>query len=213
MRSEKSKSKYYSVFKPFGVLSQFTVEGDHPTLASLGEFPKDVYPVGRLDHDTEGLLLLTNDNRINHLLLDPKFQHRKTYRAQVEGEPNDEALQQLQKGILINLKGALHRTKPAIIKRIAAPKIAERNPPVNYIKHPKTSWIELILTEGKNRQVRKMTAKVGHPTLRLIRYAVEEITLDKMKSGEVVELNEREFYSLLHLNARTDDPKEKKYGR
>jgi len=181
------------------MLSQFSEEGDHPTLASLYSFPKDVYSVGRLDHDTEGLLLLTNDKRVNHLLLDPKFQHKKTYWAQIEGAMDEDAIQQLQKGVLINLKGKLHRTKAAGIRKMAPFKISERNPPVNHVKHPETSWIELILTEGKNRQVRKMTAKVGHPTLRLIRYAIEEITLEKMKSGEVIELKHEEFYPLLKL--------------
>jgi 23S rRNA pseudouridine2457 synthase len=183
------------------MLSQFTAEGDHPTLASLAKFPRDVYPVGRLDHDTEGLLLLTNDTRVNHLLLDPKFQHKKTYWAQIEGEMNQDGIQQLQKGVLINLKANLHRTKPALVRKISAPKIPERNPSVNYVKHPVTSWIELTIIEGKNRQVRKMTAKVGHPTLRLIRYAIEEITLERMKSGEVIELKEQEFYPLLKLAA------------
>ena len=104
---------------------------------------------------------------------------------------------------MINLKGNLHRTKPARVKEIAAPKIPERNPSVNYVKHPETSWIELDIIEGKNRQVRKMTAKVGHPTLRLIRYAIEELTLERMKPGEVIELKEQEFYPLLKLNRRT----------
>ena len=199
MKKEKSLPRYFKIFKPFGMLSQFSVEGEHATLASLGKFPRDAYPVGRLDHDTEGLLLLTNDKRVNHLLLDPKFQHKKTYWAQIEGQMNDEAIQQLQKGVLINLKGKLHRTKPASVKRISAPKIQERDPSVNYVKHPVTTWIELTITEGKNRQVRKMTAKVGHPTLRLIRYAIEEVTLEKMKSGEVIELKQQEFYPLLKL--------------
>lgn len=199
IRKTEVKSRYYKVFKPFGMLSQFSAEGDHPTLGTLFHFPKDVYPVGRLDHDTEGLLLLTNDTRVNHMLLDPKFQHHKTYWAQIEGEMNDDAMQQLQKGIVINLKGQLHRTKPASVKKISSPKIPERNPSVNYIKHPETSWIELVITEGKNRQVRKMTAKVGHPTLRLIRYAIEEVTLERMKPGEVIELKEQEFYPLLKL--------------
>jgi 23S rRNA pseudouridine2457 synthase len=199
MKTGKTISRYYKVFKPYGMLSQFTKEGDHPTLSDLGSFPKDVYPVGRLDHDTEGLLLLTNDKRVNHLLLDPKFQHKKTYWAQIEGEMSDASLQELQKGVLINLKAKLHRTKTATVRKISAPKMAERNPPVNYTKHPVTSWIELIITEGKNRQVRKMTAKVGHPTLRLIRFAIEEMTLEKMKSGEVIEIKETEFYPLLKL--------------
>ena len=201
IRRTEIKFRYFKAFKPFGMLSQFSAEGDHPTLASLSKFPRDVYPVGRLDHDTEGLLLLTNDARVNHLLLDPKFQHRKTYWAQIEGEMSDDAMQQLQKGVVINLKANLHRTKPARVKKIPAPKIQERNPSVNYVKHPETSWVELTITEGKNRQVRKMTAKVGHPTLRLIRYAIEEITLEKMKSGEVIELKQQEFYPSLKLRS------------
>src|SRR4029079_14968576 len=110
------KFRYFKIFKPFGMLSQISKEGDHRTLADLDfRFPKDAYPIGRLDHDTEGLLLLTNDARVNHLLLDPKFQHKKTYWAQIEGKLNNEAIGQLQQGVLINLKGKLHRTKPASV--------------------------------------------------------------------------------------------------
>ncbi|MCY7409430.1 MAG: pseudouridine synthase [Chitinophagales bacterium] len=199
MKKEKNSFNYYKVFKPFGMLSQFTVEGNHQSLASLKKFPEDVYPVGRLDHDTEGLLLLTNNTSVNHLLLDPKFERKKTYWVQIEGEMNEDAMQQLQKGVVINLKGTMHQTKPTQVKNISSPKIPERNPSVNYLKHPVNSWIELTITEGKNRQVRKMTAKVGHPTLRLIRCAIEAISIEGMKSGEVVEMNEEDFFTLLQL--------------
>ena len=190
---------YYKVFKPYGMLSQFTKEGEHDTLASLFEFQKDVYPVGRLDHDTEGLLLLTNDKSVNMRLLSPERKHSRTYWVQVEGLPGEAALDQLRKGVTINLKGTLHQTQPAGVRGMSAPKIPERIPTVNYVKHPETSWIELTITEGKNRQVRKMTAKVGHPTLRLIRYSIERINIDKMIPGDIVELPKSEFYQGLQL--------------
>lgn len=190
---------YYKVFKPYGMLSQFTPEADHDTLASLFDFQKDVYPIGRLDHDSEGLLLLTNDKSVNTRLLSPDRKHGRTYWVQVEGLPGEAALNQLRKGVTINLKGTLHQTLPATVRGMNAPKIPERIPSVNYTKHPVTSWIELTIAEGKNRQVRKMTAKVGHPTLRLIRYAVERINIDKMVPGDIVELPKSEFYQGLIL--------------
>lgn len=192
-------SQYYKVFKPYGMLSQFTPEAGHDTLASLFDFQKDVYPIGRLDHDSEGLLLLTNDKAVNMRLLNPDRKHQRTYWVQVEGKPNEAALKQLRNGVTINLKGTLHKTLPAVVRIIPDPKFPERNPSVNYVKHPVTSWIELTISEGKNRQVRKMTAKVGHPTLRLIRYAMERINIDKMISGDIVELTKKEFYERLNL--------------
>ncbi|MBK9730085.1 MAG: pseudouridine synthase [Chitinophagaceae bacterium] len=190
---------YYKIFKPFGMLSQFTKEGEHDTLASLFDFQKDVYPVGRLDHDTEGLLLLTNDKSINARLLSPERKHGRMYWVQVEGLPGDAALNQLRKGVTINLKGTLHQTQPAGVRGMSAPRIPERIPPVNHLKHPETSWLELTIAEGKNRQIRKMTAKVGHPTLRLIRYGIERINIDKMVPGDIVEMPKSEFYQGLHL--------------
>ncbi|MEO6166736.1 MAG: pseudouridine synthase [Chitinophagales bacterium] len=190
---------YYKVFKPFGMLSQFTPEAGHDTLASLFDFQKDVYPVGRLDHDTEGLLLLTNDKAVNIRLLSPDGKHGRTYWVQIEGLPGDEALNHLRKGVTINLKGTLHQTQPAGVRGMAAPKIPERIPAVNYTKHPETSWLELVIAEGKNRQIRKMTAKVGHPTLRLIRYGIEKLNIDKMVPGDIVELPKSEFYQGLRL--------------
>jgi 23S rRNA pseudouridine2457 synthase len=190
--------RYFIIHKPFGVLSQFTDEGGNPGLGSIFKLPPDVYPVGRLDTDSEGLLLLTNDKSINHQLLNPKFKHERTYWAEVEGIPEKEALQMLSSGIQINLKGTIHKTAPAKVKILnPTPEWPERNPPVNYLKHPIRTWIELKLTEGKNRQVRKMTAKVGHPTLRLIRVAIEKITLGSLKSGEIKEVSESYFYDHL----------------
>jgi len=184
------------------MLSQFTREGDHKTLADLGfEFPKDVYPVGRLDSDSEGLLLLTNDKKINQLLLNPKNKHKRAYLVQVEGEITDKALLELKKGVEINVNGEIYRTLPASAEKINEPEnLPERNPPIRFRKSVPTSWIKLKLEEGKNRQVRKMTAKTGFPTLRLIRTEMEDLKLENLGSGEIREFNEKEIYQKLKLN-------------
>jgi 23S rRNA pseudouridine2457 synthase len=192
--------RYFIIHKPYGMLSQFTKEGNHATLADLFDFPKDVYPVGRLDSDSEGLLIITNDKNLNYKLLNPKFKHYRTYLAQLDGAINIEAIEKLQKGVSLNINGKLHKTLPAKAKIIEAPKeIEDRNPPVRFRKNIPTSWIELSLTEGKNRQVRKMTAAVGFPTLRLIRVKIERLSLFPLKSGEVKELQKNEIYRLLGL--------------
>jgi 23S rRNA pseudouridine2457 synthase len=194
---------YYIIHKPYGVLSQFTDEDGNPGLGSVFNFPKDVYPVGRLDKDSEGLLLITNDKSLNNQLLNPKFMHWRSYWIEVEGRPSPFAMSKLETGVEINLKGKMHRTAPAKVKILhPQPIIAERNPPVNYLKHPERTWIEIKLREGKNRQVRKMTALVGHPTLRLIRVAIEGIHLDQMQPGEFLELSEAKIRSLLFQNQR-----------
>ncbi|HEX9956354.1 MAG TPA: pseudouridine synthase, partial [Fibrella sp.] len=150
---------HYLIYKPFGMLSQFSPEGDKPTLADLSfAFGRDVYPVGRLDADSEGLLLLTNDKSINHRLLDPRFAHERTYYVQVDGAVTDEALQQLAEGVTITVDGKPHHTYPAIARRIDEPDLPPRNPPIRFRAAIPTSWLALTLTEGKNRQVRKMTA-------------------------------------------------------
>lgn len=170
--------QYFAIYKPFGMLSQFTKEGDNRTLGELYDFPKDVYPVGRLDTDSEGLLILTNDPSLNKKLLDPTNAHPRTYLAQVEGEITDEALEELRKGVTIRIKKNEHQTRPAKARRIPEPSfLPERTPPIRFRKNVPTSWVELILTEGKNRQARRMTAKVGFPTLRLVRYAVGELNI------------------------------------
>jgi len=191
-------AKYYIIYKPFGVLTQFS--GEEPTLASLGTFPKEVYPVGRLDKDSEGLLLITDDKWLNHHLLNPRFGHQRTYFAQVEGIPTSEALKQLQAGVIINVDGREYKTKPALAKILdPIPTLPERNPPIRYRASIPDTWIELTLIEGKNRQVRKMTAAVGFPTLRLLRYSVEKINISGMEVGEIRELDKETVYRALGL--------------
>ncbi len=180
------------------MLSQFSPDGDKPTLADLGNFPKDVYPVGRLDADSEGLLILTNDTELNHRLLNPKFKHQRTYLAQVDGLITPEAIDKLCKGVTITVDGKPHHTLPAKAKVWKEqPCLPERVPPIRVRKNIPTSWIELTLHEGKNRQVRKMTAAVGFPTLRLVRIAIEDIKLGQMKPGEVLELEKDMIFNLL----------------
>lgn len=192
-----SVKQYFVVYKPFGVLSQFSGLGEQPTLKSLGTFPKDVYPVGRLDKDSEGLLLLTNDRWLNHRLLNPAFGHRREYWAQVEGEISDAALKKLSAGGLeIRVKKKIHKTLPALAKRIAVPTSLPFRA-VRFRKQIPTSWLSLVLTEGKNRQVRKMTAKVGFPTLRLVRVAIGNLFLENMGVGQVVSLPKAKIYSAL----------------
>ncbi|WP_425391438.1 pseudouridine synthase [Ekhidna sp.] len=194
------KKLYFIIHKPYKVLSQFSNEGNNIGLGEVyKDLPKDVYPVGRLDLDSEGLLILTNDKSLNHKLLNPKHEHVRNYWVEVDGVPNQEALGKLQKGVDINVSGKTHRTKPAKIA-IIKPDIPERNPPVNYQKHPNRTWLEIELTEGKNRQVRRMTAKVGHPTLRLIRVAIEGLRLEPLKSGEITQISEKVLYKKLRLS-------------
>jgi 23S rRNA pseudouridine2457 synthase len=179
------------------VLSQFSKEGDKKTLADFFDVEKDVYPVGRLDYDSEGLLILTNDKQLNHRLLNPIFKHQKEYWVQVDGAITDDAINTLQLGVTINVDGKLYNTKPAIAKVLDNPIVYERTPPIRFRKDIPTSWISLILTEGKNRQVRKMTAAVGFPTLRLIRNSIENIYLGAMKPGEIIELSKASIYKKL----------------
>jgi 23S rRNA pseudouridine2457 synthase len=178
---------YYLIYKPFGMLSQFSREGDKPTLADLTTvLPPDVYPVGRLDADSEGLLLLTSDKRLNNRLLNPKFKHLRTYWVQVEGDITAEALQQLSAGVQISVDGKSYQTLPAQAKRLTdEPILPARNPPIRFRANIPTSWVAITLHEGKNRQVRKMTAAVGFPTLRLVRWAIENLTATQMRPGEV----------------------------
>jgi 23S rRNA pseudouridine2457 synthase len=180
------------------VLSQFSSEDDNPGLGSIYKLPKDVYPVGRLDLDSEGLLILTNDKSLNNKLLNPSYNHSRTYWAELEGIPSPESLSTFSKGLTINLKGKKHLTKVASI-RIINPTIDDRMPPVNIKKHPVRSWVEITLTEGKNRQVRKMTAAIGHPTLRLIRVAIEDLKLSPLESGEIKQISKNVLFRKLRL--------------
>jgi len=178
------------------MLSQFSTQEGKATLGQLASFEKDVYPVGRLDADSEGLLILTNDKQLNHRLLNPEFGHSRTYLVQVDGCVTTEALDKLCKGVSITINGKQYQTIPAKAVEIKEePDLPDRVPPVRYRKSIPTSWVELTLNEGKNRQVRKMTAAVGFPTLRLVRIAIEGIKLNNMKPGDVLELTEKEIYA------------------
>lgn len=168
--------------KPFNVLSQFSDKEQRETLAAFIQDPahKDFYPAGRLDYDSEGLLILTNDGSLQHRITSPKLKMEKTYWVQVEGEVADEALEALTKGVVLN-DGP---TKPAKVSRIAAPNLWPRTPPVRERKTIPTQWLEIRISEGRNRQVRRMTAAVGHPTLRLVRYAIGPWTVSGLAPGE-----------------------------
>jgi len=194
--------RYFIVYKPYRTLSQFSALPGKKTLADFFAVPKDVYPVGRLDEDSEGLLILTNDAKLNHRLLDPLFEHEREYWVQVEGSITEQAVMQMQQGLQLNIKTKAARTKPCVIHIFDnAPQVEERTPPVRYRASVPTSWIKIILKEGKNRQVRKMTAQVGFPTLRLIRYRIEGIELKNMQPGNMIELSSKSIYKkLFHAN-------------
>lgn len=171
--------------KPYGVLSQFTPEGRWQGLKDFIPVP-DVYAAGRLDADSEGLLILTDDGALQKRIADPQHKLAKVYWVQVEGEPDEAALDRLRRGV--DLSDFV--TRPARARRMDEPAdLWPRNPPIRVRKAIPTSWLELTITEGKNRQVRRMTAKVGYPTLRLIRYAVGEWNLDGLQPGEWKALN------------------------
>jgi 23S rRNA pseudouridine2457 synthase len=189
--------QYYIVYKPFQVLSQFSSQAGKKVLKDLFPVPADVYPVGRLDFDSEGLLILTNDRALNHRLLDPAFSHEREYWVQVEGAIGPAALHQLGSGVPITVDGRTYLTKPCKAEPIASPRVPQRHPPIRYRAQIPTSWVRLILTEGKNRQVRKMTAQTGFPTLRLIRYRIEGVTLGDMEPGEMRSLSGKEIDALL----------------
>lgn len=183
---------YYLINKPYGTLSQFTREvPSHQVLGDLFDFPKDVYPVGRLDRDSEGLLILTNDRRLNEALLHPSRQHGRTYWAQVEGAPTEQQLDQLREGVTIRAKGKVHRSAPVKARLLAEDDVTDikpRNPPVRFRKSVPDAWVELTLTEGKNRQVRKMCAAVGLPVLRLLRVGIETLQLSELGGKTVVQV-------------------------
>ncbi len=185
------KPRYVLFYKPFRVLCQFSHEGDKKTLADYVSVP-DVYPAGRLDFDSEGLVFLTDDGPLKHQLTDPRFSHPRTYWVQVEGLINEEALRLLEQGMMI----AGGRTRPCRAEAMDEPFLPLRDPPVRFRKSIPTSWLSLTLTEGRNRQVRHMTAAVGFPTLRLVRIAIGALTLAGLMPGEWRELTSAEVSGL-----------------
>ncbi len=165
--------------KPFHVLSQFTTEGDRKTLADFIDI-KNVYPAGRLDYDSEGLLILTDDGRMQQRIANPRYGKDKEYLVQVEGIPDAQQLEPLRKGVTLK-DGA---TRPARIERVAQPDVPERVPPIRERRNIPTSWLKIVIHEGRNRQVRRMTAHIGFPTLRLIRSRVGEWELGELLPGQ-----------------------------
>jgi 23S rRNA pseudouridine2457 synthase len=186
--------EYFLLYKPFQVLSQFTSVEGKKCLKDIVHVSKDVYPVGRLDFDSEGLLLLTNDTTVNHKLLHPIFEHVRTYWVQVDGAISQEALLNLTKGIIINVDGKKHKTKPAKLSLLDTTiPIPERNPPIRFRKNIPTTWVSIQLTEGKNRQVRKMFASVGFPVLRLIRAQLGKFNIKEMQPGDCLPLSHQDI--------------------
>lgn len=176
-------SDIYLLNKPYGVISQFTELDGATSLKDLINIP-DIYPAGRLDKDSEGLLLLTNNGKLQHKISNPKNKMEKTYWVQVEGIPDINALDSLRNGVILK-DGLTLPAKASIIDEIdIIEKIWPRDPPIRFRQNKPTSWLEIKIKQGKNRQVRRMTAAVGLPTLRLIRYAIGEWTLDNVKLGE-----------------------------
>ena len=176
--------KYIAFYKPYGFVSQFTGDKPEETLSHFN-LPPHVYAVGRLDKDSEGLLLLTDDGPFKHRLSNPDSKCPKIYLAQVEGVPTKEALKKMEKGLLIKN----YKTRPCKVKVIPSPNLPERNPPIRFRKTVPTTWLQITLFEGKNRQVRRMTAAIGYPTLRLVRQSIDSYSLGNLNPGEWKNIN------------------------
>jgi 23S rRNA pseudouridine2457 synthase len=204
--------KYILFYKPYNVLCQFTDEtqSTDKTRQTLKDFISipEIYPVGRLDQDSEGLLLLTNDGKLQHLLSDRRYKHPRTYWVQVEQIPAESSLEPLRQGVKIQD----YQTRPALVQLLPTePILPPRNPPIRFRKNVPTAWLEITLTEGRNRQVRKMTAAIGYPTLRLVRVAIAHLSLDGLAPGEWRELTSEELKPLLRLSNVNQRPPKSKF--
>lgn len=191
------KHRYLLFYKPYAVLSQFTNSNGDQKRTLKDYIPiSDVYPVGRLDWDSEGLMLLTDRGQLQYRLCDPQFQHLRTYWVQVERIPDAAAIKQLQQGVTIEN----YRTRPAKVELLDfEPQLPARDRPIRFRKNVPTAWLEITLTEGKNRQVRRMTAKMGFPTLRLVRVAIAHLNLGDLQPGQWRDLTPQELNLLLQL--------------
>jgi 23S rRNA pseudouridine2457 synthase len=193
------KYRYILFYKPYGVLSQFTDNASETKRRTLKDYipVPSVYPVGRLDWDSEGLMLLTNHGQVQHRLADPRFQHPRTYWVQVERIPDAAALRQLRQGVIIEK----YCTRQALVQLLnAEPPLPPRDPPIRFRQNVPTAWLEMTLTEGRNRQVRRMTAKVGFPTLRLVRVAIAGLSLEDLQPGQWRDLTPDELKPLLRYS-------------
>jgi 23S rRNA pseudouridine2457 synthase len=187
--------KYILFNKPYNVISQFSSTEEKRTLAEFS-FPKNVYPVGRLDYDSEGLLLLTDDGDFHHRLIAPAFRHERTYLVQVENIPSAQAIQNLQNGVIIERK----KTLPAIAELLQEePLVFSRPVPIRHRKNIPTRWLKIILCEGRNRQIRKMTASIGCPTLRLIRVQILCLTINMLQPGEWRYFTDNELQEIMQM--------------
>ena len=202
-------SRTVALYKPYDVLCQFSDAGARLTLKELVPI-KGIYPAGRLDRDSEGLLLLTDDGRLAHCLTDPRFEHPKTYLVQVERAPNSEALETLRRGVVLN-DG---RARPAQVELLdQPPSLPDRSVPIRFRKNVPTAWLRLTIREGRNRQVRRMTAAVGHPTLRLVRIAIGPVSLGDLTPGQWRDLNTDEIGAMQALRDEQPQPRLKPKSR
>lgn len=197
-----SLHNYFVVYKPYGMLSQFTSEGNKPALSSLFKFPLDCYPVGQLETDSEGLLLLTNDKKVSQKFLNPTVEFKRTYFVQVDGDISQEAIEKLRAGFEVKVEGKIVKTGKATVEKIEEPSLPLRNPPVRFRKTVPTSWISITLTEQKNKQVRAMLSGVGFPALRIVRIKMGNLEISSMLSGDVIEMKNTEVYGKLFYETK-----------